>query len=90
MTAVLAERSTAAELMDDAGLGAAEYARCLRDLARVNRVTFTPLDAVPPGQTLTYLVQVEAAQAGDARFRAELTTATLRQPVVKEESTTVR
>ncbi len=38
---MLPERSTAAELMDDAGLGAAEYVRCLRDLAAVNRLTLT-------------------------------------------------
>jgi len=46
---VLAERSTEAELMDNAGLSAAEYARCLRDLATVNRVTLTH------GSTLRWL-----------------------------------
>ena len=54
------------------------------------QVTFAPLEALPPGQTLTYMVEVEAVQAGEARFRAELTTSTLREPVVKEESTSVR
>ena len=54
------------------------------------RVTFTPLDALPPGQTATYVVEVEAVQAGESRFRAELTTGTTREPVVKEESTNVR
>jgi 2-polyprenyl-3-methyl-5-hydroxy-6-metoxy-1,4-benzoquinol methylase len=37
----LAVRSTAPELMDDPALGSAVYERCLRDLAAVNRVTFT-------------------------------------------------
>jgi 2-polyprenyl-3-methyl-5-hydroxy-6-metoxy-1,4-benzoquinol methylase len=34
-------RSTAPELMDDPALDMAVYQRCLRDLAAVNRVTFT-------------------------------------------------
>jgi len=55
-----------------------------------NRLTFTPVDALAPGQTLTYTVQVEALKPGEARFRAELTTSTLREPLVKEESTGVR
>ncbi len=54
------------------------------------RVTFTPLETLSPGQTATYIVEVEAVQAGEARFRAELTTATMSNPVVKEESTNVR
>lgn len=54
------------------------------------RVTFTPLETLPSGQTATYIVEVEAVQAGEARFRAELTTGTMSTPVVKEESTNVR
>ena len=37
----LCHRSSAAELMDADGLDAAEYARCLGDLERVNRLTLT-------------------------------------------------
>ncbi len=37
----LSRRSDAPELMDDADLDNAEYARCLRDLAAVNRLTAT-------------------------------------------------
>ena len=55
-----------------------------------NKVIFAPLDTLPPGQTATYIVEVQAVQAGEARFRAELTTSTMREPVVKEESTNVR
>jgi uncharacterized repeat protein (TIGR01451 family) len=54
------------------------------------RVTFAPLAALAPGQTATYTVEVEAVRPGDARFRAELTSATLREPVVKEEVADVR
>ncbi len=54
------------------------------------RVTFAPLAALSPGQTLTYIVEVEALKAGEARFRAELITGTMREPLVKEESTNVR
>jgi uncharacterized repeat protein (TIGR01451 family) len=52
-------------------------------------VTFAPVDALPPGQTLTYTIEVQAIQAGEVRFRAELRAATLSSPVVQEESTTV-
>lgn len=61
----LARRSTAAELMDDAGLDAAEYARCLRDLASVNRLTLThrpvlawldrAVASLPPGTAVSVL-----------------------------------
>jgi uncharacterized repeat protein (TIGR01451 family) len=54
------------------------------------RVTFAPLASLSPGQTLTYIVEVEALKAGEARFRAELTTGAMREPLVKEESTNVR
>jgi 2-polyprenyl-3-methyl-5-hydroxy-6-metoxy-1,4-benzoquinol methylase len=37
----LAERSTQAEVMDEPHVSANDYRRCLRDLARVNRLTFT-------------------------------------------------
>jgi 2-polyprenyl-3-methyl-5-hydroxy-6-metoxy-1,4-benzoquinol methylase len=37
----LSIRSTLPELMDDAGLDPAIYQRCLRDLDRLNRITFT-------------------------------------------------
>jgi len=54
------------------------------------RVTFAPLAALPPGATMIYSVQVEALKVGDARFRAELTSNTLREAVIKEESTNIR
>ncbi len=53
------------------------------------RLTFVPLESLAPGQAITYIVEVEAIHSGEARFRAELTTGAQRDPVVKEESTTV-
>jgi uncharacterized repeat protein (TIGR01451 family) len=53
------------------------------------RVLFEPLDALEPKQTVNYSVEVQAQQAGDARFQVELRSATLSNPVIREESTTV-
>jgi uncharacterized repeat protein (TIGR01451 family) len=53
------------------------------------KVTFPPVDAVAPKQTLSYSVQVQAVQPGDVRFRVELRSAQLREPVIEEESTTI-
>jgi uncharacterized repeat protein (TIGR01451 family) len=53
------------------------------------RVTFPPVDSVAPKQTLSYSVQVQALQPGDVRFRVELRSAQLREPVIEEESTTI-
>jgi uncharacterized repeat protein (TIGR01451 family) len=53
------------------------------------RVVFEPLPSLEQGQAVTCTIEVEAVQAGDARFRAELTSTTLREPIAKEESTNV-
>jgi uncharacterized repeat protein (TIGR01451 family) len=53
------------------------------------RVTFPPVDSLPPGQKMVYTVEVQALQAGDVRFRVELTSSTLTEPVIEEESTNV-
>jgi uncharacterized repeat protein (TIGR01451 family) len=55
-----------------------------------NTVTFPGIDSVQPKQTLEYTVEVEALQAGDVRFRAELRSQTLGNvPVIEEESTNI-
>lgn len=54
------------------------------------RVIFEPLPSLDIGQSITFTIDVDAAEAGDARFRAELSGANLREPLVKEESTNVR
>jgi hypothetical protein len=54
------------------------------------RVAFPAVDGLQPKQTLHYSVDVEAIQgAGDVRFRVEMRTATLRDPVIEEESTII-
>lgn len=53
------------------------------------RLSFQPLDALPPKQKVLYVVEVQAMQGGDARFRVELRGSTLSEPVVAEESTTI-
>jgi uncharacterized repeat protein (TIGR01451 family) len=54
-----------------------------------SRVVFPPLETLPPGQVVSYTVDVQAVQPGDARFRAELRAATLTKEVLGEESTTI-
>jgi Domain of unknown function DUF11 len=53
------------------------------------QVTFAPLDGPEPGKTWTYTVEVSALKAGDARFQAELRSATLSEPVIVQQSTTI-
>ncbi len=50
------------------------------------KVSFPALDELRPGQAVTFTVEVEAAQAGDARFRAEVKAAHLRNPLREEQS----
>jgi uncharacterized repeat protein (TIGR01451 family) len=54
------------------------------------QVTFSPAETLAPGASITCTIEVEAVKAGDARFRGELTSASLTEPVFKEESTNVR
>ena len=53
------------------------------------RVAFPSQDGLLPKQTFTYYIQVQAQKAGDVRFRAELRSTALSQPVVKEQPTTI-
>jgi uncharacterized repeat protein (TIGR01451 family) len=54
-----------------------------------DRLTFAPRDGLEPQQTWIYTVELEAAEAGDARFQAELRAATLGQPVIVQQSTSI-
>lgn len=54
------------------------------------QVTFSPVETLAPGASITCTIEVEAVKPGDARFRGELTSASLTEPVFKEESTNVR
>ena len=53
------------------------------------RVVFPTVDELQPGQTLTFTVEVDAAQTGDARFTAEVKAAHLRNPLKEEQSVRV-
>jgi hypothetical protein len=53
------------------------------------KVTFAPVDSLPPGMKLSYAVEVQAVEAGQVVFTAELRSATLNGPVSTEESTTI-
>ena len=53
------------------------------------RVIYPAINSLPPKQTLSYSIDVEALRPGDVRFRAELRSATLREPVIEEESTNI-
>jgi uncharacterized repeat protein (TIGR01451 family) len=52
-------------------------------------VTFGKLEALQPGQTVRYNVEVRAVKPGDVRFRVELRSLALQSPVREEESTTI-
>lgn len=54
------------------------------------RIQFDVVNRLSVGQTVTFMIEVEAIQAGDARFRAELSGGALKEPLVKEESTNIR
>jgi uncharacterized repeat protein (TIGR01451 family) len=51
-------------------------------------VTFAAVD-VEPQKTVRYLIEAEGLKPGDVRFRAELRSQALDQPVIEEESTTI-
>jgi len=54
-----------------------------------NEIIFQPLPRLAPKADVVYRVTVTAAQKGDARFKASLTTSGLVEPVVKVEPTKV-
>ncbi|MDB5294024.1 MAG: omcB, partial [Phycisphaerales bacterium] len=53
------------------------------------KVTFAPLAQLDPGQAMTWTVEVKAAEAGDVRFRVDLTSESLTDPVVGTQPTRV-
>jgi hypothetical protein len=50
-------------------------------------VTFPAVDELQPGASLTFTVEAEGSQLGDARFRAEVKAAHLSK-ILQEEQTT--
>jgi hypothetical protein len=53
------------------------------------KIVFPAVDELQPGATLTFKVDVQGAQSGDARFRAEVKAAHLRKVIEEEQSTRV-
>jgi uncharacterized repeat protein (TIGR01451 family) len=53
------------------------------------RVAFSTLATLPPGQSVSYLVEVQANEATEGVFRAELLSDQVKEPMVAEESTTI-
>src|ERR1043165_749799 len=52
-----------------------------------NIVNFGAVDALQPGQTITFRIECLALKAGDARFRAEYTSELYPDPIPQEEAT---
>ncbi|MBN9121623.1 MAG: hypothetical protein J0I06_21165 [Planctomycetes bacterium] len=59
------------------------------NIEKGGRVAFPRVEELQPGQTLTFTVEVDAVQAGDARFRAEVKAAHLKTPLKEEQATRV-
>ncbi|HUR55683.1 MAG TPA: hypothetical protein VMZ71_16215, partial [Gemmataceae bacterium] len=53
------------------------------------KVTFPAIDELRPGEAATFTIEVDAAQTGDARFRVEVRSAHLKNPLKEEQSTRV-
>ena len=52
-------------------------------------VAFPAVEELQPGQTLTLTVEADAVTPGDARFRAEVSAAHLKNKLKEEQSTRV-
>lgn len=50
------------------------------------RIVFPAVEELRPGQTLTFTLELEAVQAGDARIRAEVKAAHLTRPLQEEQA----
>ncbi|MBA4188487.1 MAG: hypothetical protein C0467_10820 [Planctomycetaceae bacterium] len=53
------------------------------------RVVFPPMEELRPGETVTFTVDVDAVQAGDARFRVEVAASHLTSPLKEEQAARV-
>jgi len=54
-----------------------------------NTVTFRPYGNFAPRQTISYRIQAKARASGDARIVAEVSSASIKKPIVQQESTIV-
>lgn len=53
------------------------------------RIAFPTVEELQPGQSLTFTIEVDATQAGDARFRAEVKATHLKNPLREEQATRI-
>ena len=53
------------------------------------KIAFPPVEELRPGETVTFTIEVEAVQAGDARFRVEVKAAHLNKPLQEEQAARV-
>jgi hypothetical protein len=60
-----------------------------RSKAEGKEVVFEPLPKLDPGADAIYRITLQATAAGDARFKAKLTSASVTEPVVEMQSTRV-
>jgi uncharacterized repeat protein (TIGR01451 family) len=58
-------------------------------LDATGKVSFPTVDELRPGQSLTFTIEAEAVQPGDARFRAEVKAAHLTNTLKEEQATRV-
>ncbi len=73
------------ELKAVRGSGGASDAR----IDGTGRVAFPTVEELQPGQTLTLTVEVDATQAGDARFKVEVAAAHIKNTLKEEQATRV-
>jgi len=69
--------------------GAASPGADVASIDATGRVTFTIVEELRPGATITFTIDVDAVQAGDARFRAEVRAAHLTNALKEEQAARV-
>ena len=71
------------------GMTAANAAGPTQHQIGQGQVLFAPLARLAPKADTTFRVDVQGLQPGDQRFRVQVTTGEVQQPITKEESTRV-
>jgi hypothetical protein len=68
------------------GADGAAIAPMTARLDGTGRIAFPAIEELRPGETLTFTVDLDAVQAGDARFRVEVAAAHLTNPLKEEQA----
>src|SRR5262249_12852223 len=53
------------------------------------KITFPPLNGLPPNQFATFVISAQALQPGDARLRVKMSALSIPTPLVQEEATQI-